>query len=87
MKILNSGDKMNENKWKGVSVFAYSYYRFLPRLFFGCRYLTNKSPFILSLLFIGTSDAIVLHIGAFAFENHQSIIDNIFSWSLLVVLF
>jgi hypothetical protein len=23
MKILNSGDKMNENKWKGVLVFAY----------------------------------------------------------------
>jgi hypothetical protein len=33
------------------------------------------------------SDSIALHLGKFASENQQSIIDNIFRGSLLLVLF
>ena len=78
------GDKMNENKWKGVLVvLAYSLLP-LPTtpLFLGAGISNIKPIYIIPPFFIGkfTSDAIALHVGAFAFENHQSIIDNIFSW-------
>ncbi|MFT5251938.1 MAG: membrane protein YqaA with SNARE-associated domain [Flavobacteriales bacterium] len=78
------GDKMNENKWKGISVvLAYSLLP-LPTtpLFLGAGISQIKPIYIIPPFLIGkfTSDAVALHVGKFAFENHQSIIDNIFSW-------
>jgi membrane protein YqaA with SNARE-associated domain len=78
------GDKMNENKWKGVLVvLAYSLLP-LPTtpLFLGAGISKIKPSYIIAPFLIGkfTSDAIALHLGKFAAENHQSIIENIFSW-------
>lgn len=78
------GDKMNENKWKGVLVvLAYSLLP-LPTtpLFLGAGISKIKPVYIIIPFLIGkfTSDSIALHIGKFAVENQQDIIDNIFSW-------
>lgn len=78
------GDKMNENKWKGVLVvLAYSLLP-LPTtpLFLGAGISKIKPIYIIIPFLIGkfTSDSIALHLGKFAAENQQSIIDNIFSW-------
>jgi hypothetical protein len=81
MKILNSGDKMNENKWKGVLVVLalfLSAASYNATLF--CAGISNIAhlyypPFIGNLQVMPLS---LTYIGAFAFENHQSIIDNIF---------
>lgn len=78
------GDKMNENKWKGVLVvLAYSLLP-LPTtpLFLGGGISKIKPIYIIIPFLIGkfTSDTIALHLGKFAAENQQSIIDNIFSW-------
>ena len=78
------GDKMNENKWKGVLVvLAYSLLP-LPTtpLFLGAGISKIKPIYIIIPFLVGkfTSDSIALHIGKFASENQQSIIDNIFSW-------
>ena len=78
------GDKMNENKWKGVLVvLAYSLLP-LPTtpLFLGAGISKIKPIYIIIPFLIGkfTSDSIALHLGKFAIENQQNIIDNIFSW-------
>ena len=78
------GDKMNENKWKGVLVvLAYSLLP-LPTtpLFLGAGISKIKPVYIIIPFLIGrfTSDSIALHLGKFAVENQQDIIDNIFSW-------
>lgn len=78
------GDKMNENKWKGVLVvLAYSLLP-LPTtpLFLGAGISKIKPIYIIIPFLIGkfTSDSIALHLGKFAAENQQDIIDNIFSW-------
>ena len=78
------GDKMNENKWKGVLVvLAYSLLP-LPTtpLFLGAGISKIKPIYIIIPFLVGkfTSDSIALHLGKFAAENQQSIIDNIFSW-------
>lgn len=78
------GDKMNENKWKGVLVvLAYSLLP-LPTtpLFLGAGISKIKPVYIIIPFLIGkfTSDSIALHLGKFAAQNQQSIIDNIFSW-------
>ena len=78
------GDKMNENKWKGVLVvLAYSLLP-LPTtpLFLGAGISKIKPIYIIIPFLIGkfTSDSIALHIGKFAVENQQDIIDNMFSW-------
>ena len=78
------GDKMNENKWKGVLVvLAYSLLP-LPTtpLFLGAGISKIKPIYIIIPFLIGkfTSDSIALHLGKFAVENQQDIIDNIFSW-------
>ena len=78
------GDKMNENKWKGVLVvIAYSLLP-LPTtpLFLGAGISKIKPIYIIIPFLVGkfTSDSIALHLGKFAAENQQSIIDNIFSW-------
>jgi len=78
------GDKMNQNKWKGILVvLAYSLLP-LPTtpLFLGGGISKIKPLYIIAPFLIGkfTSDSIALHLGKFASENQQSIIDNIFSW-------
>lgn len=78
------GDKMNENKWKGlVVVLAYSLLP-LPTtpLFLGAGISKIKPTYIIFPFLIGkfTSDSIALHLGKFAAENKQNIIENIFSW-------
>ena len=78
------GDKMNENKWKGVLVvLAYSLLP-LPTtpLFLGAGISKIKPIYIIIPFLIGkfTSDSIALHLGKFAVENQQDIIDNMFSW-------
>jgi membrane protein YqaA with SNARE-associated domain len=78
------GDKMNQNKWKGILVvLAYSLLP-LPTtpLFLGGGISKIKPIYIIAPFLVGkfTSDSIALHLGKFASENQQSIIDNIFSW-------
>ena len=78
------GDKMNENKWKGLLVvLAYSLLP-LPTtpLFLGAGISKIKPTYIIFPFLIGkfTSDSIALHLGKFAAENKQNIIENIFSW-------
>lgn len=78
------GDKMNENKWKGILVIlAYS---LLPipttPLFLGAGISRIKPIYIIAPFLVSkfTSDSIALHLGKFASDNQQSIIDNLFSW-------
>jgi len=78
------GYKMNQNKWKGILVvLAYSLLP-LPTtpLFLGGGISRIKPIYIIAPFLVGkfTSDSIALHLGKFASENQQSIIDNIFSW-------
>ena len=78
------GDKMNDNKWKGfLVVLSYSLLP-LPTtpLFLGAGISKIKPIYIIIPFLIGkfTSDSIALHIGKFAVENQQDIIDNMFSW-------
>jgi membrane protein YqaA with SNARE-associated domain len=78
------GVKMNENKWKGILVvLAYSLLP-LPTtpLFLGAGISKIKPIYIIPAFLIGkfTSDSIALHIGKYASENTQSILDNLLSW-------
>ena len=78
------GDKMNENKWKGVLVvLAYSLLP-LPTtpLFLGGGISKIKAKYIVPAFLIGkfTSDTLALHAGKYASDNTQSIIDNALSW-------
>jgi hypothetical protein len=43
----------------------------------------NKADFISLPFFVGNLPVILIHLGKFASENQQSIIDNIFRGSLL----
>lgn len=82
------GEKMNENKWKGILVvLAYSLLP-LPTtpLFLGAGISKIKPVYIIVPFLIGkfTSDSIAIHLGKFAAENQQNIIDNIFSWQSII---
>lgn len=82
------GVKMNENKWKGVLVvLAYSLLP-LPTtpLFLGAGISKINPIYIIPAFLIGkfTSDAIALHLGKYASENTQSILDNLLSWQSIV---
>ena len=82
------GEKMNENKWKGILVvLAYSLLP-LPTtpLFLGAGISKIKPVYIIIPFLIGkfTSDSIAIHLGKFAAENQQNIIDNIFSWQSII---
>lgn len=82
------GKKMNENKWKGF--FVVLAYSLLPLpttpLFLGAGISKIKPIYIIPAFLIGkfTSDSIALHLGKYASENTQSIIDNLFSWQSIV---
>ena len=78
------GEKMNENKWIGqLFILAYSLLP-LPTtpLFLGAGISKMKPIYIIPAFIIGkfTSDAVALHVGKYASENFERIIDHTFSW-------
>lgn len=84
------GEKLNENKWKGqFFILAYSLLP-LPTtpLFLGAGISKIKPIYIIPAFIVGkfTSDTVALHLGKYASENIQSIIDNTFSWQSVVSL-
>ncbi len=84
------GDKMKENKWKGqMVILAYSLLP-LPTtpLFLAAGISKLRALYIIPWFIIGkfTSDSIAIHLGQYAAENTQSIIDNIFSIKSIVSL-
>ncbi len=84
------GDKMTQNKWKGqLFILAYSLLP-LPTtpLFLGAGISKLKAIYIIPAFIIGkfTSDTIAIHLGKYASENVQSIIDNSFSWQSIASL-
>jgi len=78
------GAKMKESKWKGQAIIlAYSLLPLPTTPLFLWGGISRLKPiYIIPAFIIGkfTSDAVALHLGKFASENIQSIIDNIFSW-------
>lgn len=89
------GDKMRENKRKGILIIlAYSLLP-LPTtpLFLGAGISRIKAIYVVPAFLVGkfTSDTIALFLGAYAVENVQSLIDETVSWksiaSLLLGLF
>lgn len=77
------GDKMRENKWKGVLIIlAYSLLP-LPTtpLFLGAGISKIKAIYVIPAFLIGkfTSDSVALFLGAYAAENVESIIDQAYS--------
>ncbi|ROI07668.1 hypothetical protein EGI11_08220 [Chryseobacterium sp. H3056] len=85
------GEKMSENKWLGqLVVLAYSLLP-LPTtpLFLGAGISRIKPIYIIPAFLIGkfTSDSIALHVGKYASENFQKIVDQTFSWQSFVSLF
>ncbi len=78
------GEKMKANKWKGQAVIlAYSLLP-LPTtpLFLAAGMARIKAVYIIPAFFIGkfTSDAIALHLGKYATENVDSILQGALSW-------
>jgi len=84
------GAKMRDNKWKGQAiVLAYSLLP-LPTtpLFLWAGISKLKPIYIIPAFIIGkfTSDTIALHLGKYASENIESLIENIFSWQSIASL-
>ena len=84
------GAKMRDNKWKGQAiVLAYSLLP-LPTtpLFLWAGISKLKPIYIIPAFVIGkfTSDTIALHLGKYASENIESLIENIFSWQSIASL-
>ena len=89
------GDKMRENKWKGIMIIlAYSLLP-LPTtpLFLGAAISKIKAIYVIPPFLIGkfTSDTVALLLGAYAVDNVQTIMDQAFSLksvaSLILALF
>ncbi len=82
------GEKMNENKWKGI--FVVLVYSLLPLpttpLFLGAGISKIRPVYIIPAFLIAkfTSDSTALHLGNYFSQNTQSIIDNLFSWESIV---
>ncbi len=84
------GKKMQENKWKGqLIILAYSLLP-LPTtpLFLGAGISKLRAMYIIPPFLIGkfTSDTIALHVGKYAAENTESIIENLLSWKSIASL-
>lgn len=84
------GAKMKENKWKGQAiVLAYSLLP-LPTtpLFLGAGISKISPIYIIPAFIIGkfTSDTLALHLGKYAAENIDSLIENMFSWQSIASL-
>ncbi len=84
------GAKMKENKWKGQAVIlAYSLLPLPTTPLFLWGGISRLKPiYIIPAFIIGkfTSDAVALHLGKYASENIQSIIENMFSWQSIASL-
>ena len=89
------GDKMRENKWRGIMIIlAYSLLP-LPTtpLFLGAGISKIKAIYVIPPFLIGkfTSDTVALLLGAYAVDNVQTIMDQAFSLksvaSLILALF
>lgn len=84
------GSKLKENKWKGqLFILAYSLLP-LPTtpLFLGAAISKIKPRYIIPAFIIGkfTSDTVAIHLGDYASQNTQNIIDNSFSWQSILSL-
>ena len=84
------GDKLKDNKWKGqLFILAYSLLP-LPTtpLFLGAAISKIKPQFIIPAFIIGkfTSDTVAIHLGDYASQNTQSILDNALSWQSILSL-
>ena len=84
------GAKMKENKWKGQAiVLAYSLLP-LPTtpLFLGAGISKLNPIYIIPAFIVGkfTSDTIALHLGKYASENIENLIENTFSWQSIASL-
>lgn len=84
------GDKLRENKWQGqLVVLAYSLLP-LPTtpLFLGAGISKIKPIYIIPAFLIGkfTSDTVAIHLGEYASNNVQSLIDGALSWQSVASL-
>ena len=84
------GAKMKENKWKGQAiVLAYSLLP-LPTtpLFLGAGISKLNPIYSIPAVIVGkfTSDTIELHLGKYASENIENLIENTFSWQSIASL-
>lgn len=84
------GNKLKENKWKGqLFILAYSLLP-LPTtpLFLGAAISKIKPRYIIPAFIIGkfTSDTVAIHLGDYASQNTQNILDNSFSWQSILSL-
>ena len=82
------GGKLKDNKWKGqLFILAYSLLP-LPTtpLFLGAAISKIKPRYIIPAFIIGkfTSDTVAVHLGDYASQNTQSIIDNALSWQSIL---
>jgi membrane protein DedA with SNARE-associated domain len=85
------GEKMNENRWKGILVvLAYSLLP-LPTtpLFLGAGISRMKAIYIIPPFLVGkfTSDSILLHLGEYVSQNTENIFENLYSWESIFSLF
>ena len=86
------GQKMKEHKWKGqLLVLTYSLLP-LPTtpLFLAAGMARINALYIIPAFFIGkfTSDAIALHLGKYASENIENMLENLVSWkSIASIIF
>lgn len=85
------GEKMKEKGWRSqVVIIAYSLLP-LPTtpLFLAGGMARIKPLYIIPSFFIGkfTSDAILVHLGRYASENFESMIEGAFSWKSITSLF
>jgi membrane protein DedA with SNARE-associated domain len=84
------GQQMNKNIWKGqMVILAYSLLP-LPTtpLFLGAGISKIKARYIIPWFLIGkfTSDSVMLHMGKYAAENTQRILDDLISWKSFISL-
>ncbi len=78
------GEKMKDNKWKGqIFVLSYSLLPLPTTPLFLAAGIARISPlYVIPAFFIGkfTSDTIALHLGKYASENVEDILQQSFSW-------
>jgi membrane protein YqaA with SNARE-associated domain len=84
------GEKMKDQGWRGqVAILAYTLLP-LPTtpIFLASGMARINASYIIPAFFVGkfTSDAITVHLGKYASENAESIIENGFSWPSIISL-
>ena len=84
------GAKMKENKWKGQAIVLV--YSLLPLpttpLFLGAGISKLSPVYIIPAFIIGkfTSDTVAIHLGKYASENIDTILENLLSWQSIASL-